>query len=225
VAVDLSRFEAGSEVYVAALYPGSNGLELTEPSARLLSVGDECETLDFELAPGEIEPAPGQPIDNEWAVVGIGVSAANKRRGHPDLAIIFDGANPSGDDTDQFVPELGQLLIIAENHFDGDGDGFIDDQDDEEGRGRLSFEFETDVTLFGATVLEVDGGEFDFFEAFDGFGNSFGMLEIPTRGDNSVQMFQVEPPLAGVRKLGLILDGSCAVSRLRFCPDPPDDLQ
>ena len=50
---------------------------------------------------------------------------------------------------------LGNLLIIAENDIDGNGDGFIDNPDDAGVRpaGALFFDFNSPLTSFGIDIL------------------------------------------------------------------------
>lgn len=100
---------------------------------------------------------------------GVEIRALNPNRSH-DLAIIFDSLERGTEDPDlegpvwargNLAPDtvLGNLLIIAENDVDGNGDGFIDRPDDEGRRpaGSLIFDFETPVTSFGLDVIDVEG--------------------------------------------------------------------
>ncbi len=177
----------------------------------------------------------GKPLDlktGEWITdqfqdIGLNISVLNNNPAHPDKGILFDSENPTGEDGDLVTPgygfnntiPLGKVLIIAEDDVDADMDGYVDDPDDEAAGGQMIFTFDEDVLLYGFTILDVDGSEFDFFEAFDSGDVLIGTQQIPVMGDNSVTQFVVDPPLAGVRKVVLNLDGSGAVTRLRFCPE------
>ncbi len=176
------------------------------------------------------EPLPlqtGEWITNQFADIGLTIAANNAVPGHPNKAILFDSEHPTGGDPDLMTPgygfnntvPLGKVLIIAENDVDENMDGLVDVPDDESGGGAMIFSFADNVELHGFTILDIDGSEFDYFEAFDSNHVLIGTQQIPPMGDNSVIQFDVEPPLPGVRRVVLNLGGSGAVTRLRFCPE------
>jgi hypothetical protein len=167
---------------------------------------------DFCIGPSPITfnslPA-GTILSNQ--IPGVTIWAENDQSGHPDLAILFDSSNPSGDDPDLGTPNqafggpgigaggavgqpgenrypLGNLLIIAENDVDGDGDGHIDEPDDENVGGRLYFEFSTPQDLESIYVVDVDGGEVGgIVRAFNGDSELLTTVDIVSLGDNAVQ--------------------------------------
>lgn len=129
----------------------------------ILSAEAEPLQTSFEaLAHGEI-------IDNQFADVGMSISAENfeysgakpvafnsRLRGtaDPDLEgpDWSKGNIPSGTD-------LGNLIIITENLTDADGDGLVDNPDDEGNRpaGQLAFQFDDVMTGFGFDVVDMEG--------------------------------------------------------------------
>lgn len=171
--------------------------------------------------------AAGTWITDQFASLGLNISAVNNVAGHPDKAILFDSENPTGEDPDLSTPgsganndePLGLVLIIAEDDVDIDGDGLVDDPDDEQGGGQITFEFDETVTFFTTRVLDVDGMERDVFRFFDLNGNLIDILEIGSLGDNSVQDLANPSPIPGVKSIEVNLIGSGAIARLRWCPD------
>jgi hypothetical protein len=133
--------------------------------AALVTTGAaQAGVITFEdLDHGEI--VTGVTVDG----VSVGISALNPNRDH-DLAIVFDSLRENTSDPDLEFPWargnlapsvlLGNLLIIAENDVDGDGDGLIDDPDDEGSRpaGSITLEFDTGVSAFGMDLIDVEGG-------------------------------------------------------------------
>jgi len=176
----------------------------------------------------------GQWVTNELSHLGITVSAINQGGGvganHPDKAILFDTANPTGDDFDLMTPNpnnptnntaLGYVFILAEDDYDVDNDGLVDDPDDERGGGEIRFDFDKAVTFDTVLVLDCDANEVDTFFFYDEYGMELGAFPIPDLPDGSVQMIEVG--LSGVYAAVIDLGGSGAVAKLRFCPDPISD--
>ncbi len=178
--------------------------------------------------------AAGQWVTDDLDHLGITVSAINMGTGpgnnHPDKAILFDTANPTGGDFDLMTPNpnnptnntaLGYVFILAEDDFDGNNDGLVDDPDDEAGGGEIRFDFDKAVTFDTVLVLDCDENEVDTFRFYDENGLELGAFLIPDLPDGSVQMIDVG--LAGVYAAVIELGGSGAVAKLRFCPDPISD--
>lgn len=170
----------------------------------------------------------GSWITNQFASVGMTmVDVMNAHVGHPDKAILFDSANPTGDDFDLETPgygvnnteALGMVLIIAENDVDANNDGLVDDPDDEHDGGQFRFVFSETVTFFSALVLDVDGVERDVFTFYDVNNLALAVVEINALGDNSVQMLTSGTPISGVKSILATFNGSGALARLRWCPD------
>ena len=123
----------------------------------------EVEVVDFSDLPA------GTIATEVFGSGGTGpvlITGLNPRLGvDTNAAVIFDSANPTGEDPDLGAPNetflvdgvpgpgrgdagiqgspfensvpLGKLLIIAEDVVDGDGDGLVDDPDDMDHRGNL----------------------------------------------------------------------------------------
>jgi hypothetical protein len=185
-----------------------------------------CEVLDFNWGPGGVPLQTGEWITSQYASVGLQISAVNNEPTHPDKAIIFDSSNPTGDDWDLQTPgyglyndfAFGNLLIIAENDYDGDGDLLVDDPDDEEKGGDLSFYFDAPVDVCEVTLIDHDGAELCDVECFDEYGVSLGVIAIAALDDNSRQTVGLD--LQQVTHFQLRLTGSAGVGRLKFVPCP-----
>ena len=106
-------------------------------------------TFEEETFGKPLDLLPGTWITDQFADLGINISAANDNPMHPNKAILFDTINPTGEDDDLITPgpglnndtPLGKVLIIAEDDVDADNDGYVDDPDDEAGGGRITFDF------------------------------------------------------------------------------------
>lgn len=185
--------------------------------------------LDFDESPfgRPLGLQAGEWITNQFAFMGVDIATMNNVGGHPDKAILFDSEHPTGGDTDLITPgyglnnseALGNVLVIAENDVDANGDGLVDDPDDEAGGGQIQFVFAEPVTFFATTVLDVDALERDVFTFFDAANNPLSILEILALGDNSVQVLTSPVSLSGVSRIQINLTGSGAHTRLRWCPD------
>lgn len=210
------------EVYFAG--SGAIGSLDLEPCPRIIDFDEDSVGFPRALVAGEV-------LSNQFASLGIAISAENDVAGHPDKAILFDTGNPTGEDDDLMTPNpmapgnteaLGLVVIIAEDDVDvAPADGLVDDPDDEGGGGEITFTFASDVTFLSTKLLDVDADEIDelrLFDKNDQLIDSYKILNLP---DGSVQT--IEPMESGVRRAVFDLAGSGAVTGLRFCPDPVDD--
>lgn len=186
--------------------------------------------------------APGTIFNTQ--IQGMSVWAENDRSGHPDLAILFDSTDPTGEDFSLGAPNqafggpgigaggergkpgensyrLGNLLIIAENELDDDADGLIDDPDNEEEGGRIFFEFENPQDLTSIYVVDVAGAEIGgTVRAYNGDSELLKSVDILSLGSNAVQ--EVFLDVEDVSWLEVELVRSGAIYAL--CPqsnDPP----
>ena len=122
------------------------------------------EPLDFDWGLGGVALPAGLEINEQWAGIGVHIWAINNILGHPDKAILFDSANPTGGDFDLKTPGTGpgnllpqgKVLIIAEDDVDADADGLVDDPDDEWGGGSIFFGFDTPMVARTIGLLDVD---------------------------------------------------------------------
>jgi len=203
----------------------------TEAADLVLGVSQPCEELNFNYTIGSDEGmVAGNLIDNEWAEMGMMVSARNQNASNPDKAILFDTANPTGGDDDLMTPNpagfdndtaLGHVLIIAENDEDSaPDDGLVDDPDDEAAGGSLYFDFENKATICSVTLLDIDeklGTELRFYRNGD-LVTPDETFSIVTLGDGSVQRVEVREP--DVDRFEVYFKGSGAVGRVELLPCP-----
>lgn len=248
-ATDISAipfFERDRPIWVTGLYEATTTLMLTEPSALMLG-GVSEEMLDFDWAPydsyvsgngwsaqwlpqGFFPPfgrrtLTGEVIQQQWASVGVHVKAENRYIGHPDEAIIFDSANPTGDDfdlmtpgygPDNLVPE-GKLLIIAENLYDGNGDLLVDDPDDEALGGVVTFDFDFPVVVCSLKLLDLDMDQPNEVRFFDD-QRLRGRLPFLSKADNCAT--RLETFVYATRRVEVDFGGSGGIAYLGVMPCP-----
>jgi len=187
--------------------PGALVLCIAVPMATATIIDFETDMFGNPLSAGTI-------VSNQFAHLGIqNISAINNRSSHPDLAILFDSANPTGGDTDLFTQNLNNILIIAEDDVDNSpSDGLIDDPDDEGRGGSLNFEL-TGQFLSGDFIIvdtEERGGFIEFF-----LNNlSVGSLAIPQIADGAQQSISFN--LASFDEFTVNLAGSGAVGEVNI---------
>ena len=194
-----------------------------------------CTTIPFDDLPA------GTIVTDQFASVGIIISAENNKKGHPDAAIIFNSASPTGGDFDLGTPNedfggpgigkggeegqpgenntpLGNLLIIAEDIKDKKPkDGLVDDPDDESKGGSIQFEFDTLSTIESVTLVDIDskekGGSVMIMTTESG---ETVTIPIPTLGDNSVQTIPIDQENVIDFKIELVSSG--AIAEVNYCP-------
>ena len=161
------------------------------------------------------------------ATLGFDILADSLVAGRPDKAIIFDTANPTGDDEDLATPGPGigntqglrKIMILAENDTDVlPADGLVDDPDDDAFGGTMVFEWAaTSVRFLGGTVVDVDVNEVSYFEVFlsDGSGNSV-IVPLVSLGQNSVQTLETD--IGPTKRVELYLGGSGGLAEIVVCP-------
>ena len=197
-----------------------------------------CDDLDcipdvaFDTDAAGAPLASGQVIDDEYAGFGMFVSTSDPAR----PAMVFDSANPTGNDDDLGTPNedfagpgigaggeagqpgensraLGNVLIISE-------DGNSGNPDDNAGGGTLIFDFTSPVRVDLLEILDIEesGGT---VTAFDENDVVIASAPILVRGNNSYQEVLLEA--SGVRRLEVYFAGSGALAAIRFCVDdePP----
>jgi len=194
--------------------------------------------IDFETD-GNLPLPAGYIFDGAYPALGLTVQTDNAVPGHPNLAIVFDSANPTGDDPDLATPgyhptnttPYGKVLIIAENVNDtSPPDTLVDDPDDEAGRPAGWIDFALDATYAAAEVVICDtdqeetNGEIEFFMG----AVLVGTRPIAVLGDNSIQTIAFAG--AEFNRLRVHLPGSGSIPELRLRPlcdpncDPGDPL-
>ncbi len=179
-------------------------------------VCDDIHIIDFEdLDAGEI-------VNTQISGVEI---FCNNNNG-PDECIVFDSANPTGQDEDLGTPNelyggpgigdagasnqvaMDNILIVAEDVVDNNNDDLVDDPDDESQGGRFVFDFGDNVQLTEVVIVDIE-------ETSGTISTDESDVNIPDTGDNSVQ---VHPLDDSTDSLVVILSGSGAVGRVAYCP-------
>ena len=170
----------------------------------------------------------------------VGVSGFNPDLGATNAAVIFDSANPTGDDADLGTPNqnfggpgigaggaggpfantraLGKVLIVAEDLVDENSDGLVDDPDDADVLGaRLDLDFSAiaPVHFTSFTIIDVEASEeAATVEFFDAANASLGLVILPIVGDNGVATVPLD--VSGVWRVEVTLNGSGAIDELDF---------
>lgn len=187
------------------------------------SAGADVLVLDFDQDILSNAMVAGQIVDDEFGP-DLAISVDNGGNG-PDIAIVFDSANPTGNDDDLATPgyhptntvALGNMLIIPENDTDGNGDGLVDDPNDTGSGGSFNFAFATSTfDGFSVTLVDIEenGGSIELLLN----GSVVGTTAIPGVGDNSVQTLADSGVLFDEMNINFV--GSGAVGTVSFVPAP-----
>jgi len=190
--------------------------------------------LDFSAALQDLET--GEPVEHVELDNGATMHVVVRNHGGgPDLAIIFDSDKPSGGDLDLGTPNqdfggsgcgdggeaggdepneepLGNVLIIAENDTDEDGDGYVDDPDDESGGGVVWLSF-SHAGRLSLTLVDVDEDEADPRIVMYLHGECVGEVEGDNTGDNGAQTIDLPED---VDKVAIHLDGSTSIGGIEL---------
>ncbi len=203
------------------------------------------ETIDFEGLPA------GTIVSNVTASGGsvVDVMATNPNfAAGTNAAVIFDSANPTGQDPDLGTPNqnfggpgvgsagvggpfvnntaLGNLLIVAEDLVNNNGDDLVDDPDDVDAVGSMiNFGFTGvgvgTVSVSSITLIDVESDEPEaIVEFFDAAMVSLGSVSLPIVGDNGVAVVALDSG-PGVAFMDVVLNGSGAIDNIVFTPDEP----
>ena len=204
--------------------------------------GLEIDIIDFEgIAPGTI-------LSEVYGNLGSGpvlVSGYNPFLGDTNAAVIFDSSNPTGYDDDLGTPNedfggpgigeggkagsefqndlpQGNILIVAENLYDGDGDGLVDIPDDADVTDSLlSFDFSAigTVSMEGIYLIDVEADEpnaiVDFYDSDD---NLIQTTLLPATGNNGAIRW-IFGGVGGVARMTIDLNGSGAIDEIIYTPD------
>lgn len=192
------------------------GVAVVATGANAMLIDFSQDGLGNPLVAGDI-------ITNQFAP-GVNISAS----GGSGLAVIFDTANPTGNDPDLLTPNpgghasntvaLGNALIVNEEAFTIGMDGRVVDPNDNVG-GTITFTLSFFATGLDITLLDIEenGGFIQFFNS-GGLRGGANILGIPGIGDSSVQTLHFD---------GFVFDsfvihlaGSGAVPSLDIIPTP-----
>ena len=121
-------------------------------------------------------------------------------------AMIFDGANPTGGDTDLATITQGKLLIVSE-------DDDSSDPDDNAGGGTFHIGFDSPAEVESLRVLDIEerGGEIRLYDAND---NLIKTVRVLTTGDNGTRNLHIDAQ--NVSRMEVELVGSGAIDDLCF---------
>ena len=220
-------------------------LLLSSVAVALASPAAAQETIDFEnLSAGTIV---GEVFANGGTGSGpIEISGLNPALGEVNAAMIYDSSCPpagvpatcSGDDTDLGTPNeafggpgvsedgsggsnteaRGNLLVIAENLDDMDGDGLVDDPDDaDEENETFVFRFGqiAPVTIHSLVIMDVEPVEMSAsVKLYDAGDNLIDTVDLPTTGDNGVATQDIG--VSGVFRMVVNVNGSGAIDDVVF---------
>lgn len=203
-------------------------------------------TLSFD----DIGLVHGSVVGNQYTTFGVTISGLNNGGG-PDLAVAFDSSLSGTRDADlEFgggwaggnldpQTELGNMLILQENDTNC-GSGICSAPDDEGSRpaGTLSFVFDSAITSFGFTLIDIEGtnfGQENGSVTFRDGTNSLTimMMDFLTQspfelGDNTANIvafdvFASALSGAGITQFDTVeinLGGSGAIDDVTFVPEP-----
>ena len=196
-------------------------VSLAAASAFMMSAANAAEMLiDFE------GPAAGTIIDDEFEPLFTVVTNSN---GSNDHAVIFDSANPSGNDDDlgpTFTEEggtdtkmPGNILIISE---DSNGTNTVNcdaftctPADDEAGGGTITFMFSEAITFKGVDIFDVSDGNATFSIDFFGLGDALILSLVAPSGIGDDEFFSYSGlNITGVLKIVFNFGGSGAIDNL-----------
>ena len=189
----------------------------------------------------------GTILDEVYSDAGQGpirVFGSNPAQGAVNTAVVFDSANPTGEDEDLGTPNedfggpgegsageagspfandkpLGNLLIISEDLTDSDGDMLVDDPDDTDRLdSALLFDFLelSPVRVGGVTLIDVEPDEpFATVEFFGEEGRLLASFNLPEPGDNGV--VDIAMNQTGVHQMAIRLNGSGAIDNILYLPE------
>lgn len=181
--------------------------------------------IDFEgLSTGTI-------VDNEFSPLVTFSTVSNGSNNH---AVVFDSANPTGNDSDLGAPfsdgvgaggplSPGKILIVSEDARGVDCSSGVTctPADDEASGGAITMAFSQEVTFNGFNVFDVSDGNASFTARFYDL-NDILITSISAAngiGDNEYQAFS-NLDINGVFKAVLEFTGSGAIDDLDFTVVP-----
>jgi hypothetical protein len=198
--------------------------------------------IDFNgMAAGSIvagEDHSGATVSNQ-PYTEFTLSCLNHGNG-PNSLVLFDSQDPTGGDPDLGSPNVdfggpgvgwggssgrpgqndkdwGNLLIIAEDVFDCNHDGLVDDPDDEAGGGVIVVDFERAVAVSRVVLIDIDCDESAEVRLYNDEGI---VATVPAQalGDNSVQTLDASAHI-GIRRMEIEFSSSGAVCEFEYVLD------
>ena len=194
--------------------------------------------LDWDFDANGNPIVAGQDLTSVYSPWGVDLvvwTAMTMNPGDVGLPIAFDSANPTGGDTDLGTPNqywggpgigtggvatnltpLGNLLISAENTYDGNNDGLVDVPDDDANGAWFEFFFDAPTCVFGATAVDTDSNETaPDLVLYDAAGNIIEWIDFSQAGNNGVETIEID--VCGVDHMMFDVYGSGAIGDLVLC--------
>lgn len=223
------------------LSPAQQGGSKAGHSASLPQPVRRLDVLNFESRPA------GTIATEFFGRFGAGpvlVNGVNPDLGGQNAAVVFDSRYPTGGDPDLGTPNedfggpgvgesggadgeypnrrsLGNVMIVAKDLIDSNGDGLVDDPGDSAETGTaLSFDFSPigGATLERMTILDVESISMAaVVEMIGPSGELLDSLILPIVGDNGVTQVDLGR-VSGVMLLNVALNGSAAIDDIVFEP-------
>jgi len=167
--------------------------------------------------------AAGTVVGSQWHLFDIHINAVNNRASHPDKVIIFDSSNPTGGDWDLGGP-WGNILIIAEDDVDSNGDGLVDDPDDEAKGGIIIFQSNNSCSSLGFDLIDFEENEGNsgtlviILESGGSINIPFTDFEGAVWGDNSHNSISIPAEDIGgtFRQVEFHFNGSGAIDNIHL---------
>ncbi|MDP9381674.1 MAG: hypothetical protein M3Q29_16310 [Chloroflexota bacterium] len=191
-------------------------------------------TIDLEGLPeGKIVTS----LATGGGISGDAVAGSVAVAGSPKSAITFDAecsGGCTGGDDDLHFPGQGNVLVVAENLTDSDGDGLVDNPDDADINGQyITFDFSgfgTGAVAVQSLVAMDLGDASSEYISFNGT-NAGGLIHlyngstllatvpIPTNGDNASATVNIG--VSAVTFMKVVMGGSGAIDSIRVQSDEP----
>ncbi|MEO0490561.1 MAG: hypothetical protein AAFZ49_13535, partial [Cyanobacteria bacterium J06659_2] len=169
---------------------------------RASGVADDLSLLlDFETDGRGNPLQAGTIIDTEYANLGLTVSAPT----NPFGAMLFDSANPTGEDEDLRTSDQGLILILSE-------DGDSSDPDDAAQGGIIRFSWQRPVRInYALGVIDADEDEVaGTVTTYRANGALIDVYDIRGIGDRSLQRIPIDD--RNVARMDIELVGSGAIT-------------
>ncbi len=152
-------------------------------------------TLDFNAL------SAGDLVTDQFVDSGVRITSADPA--HP--VMVFDSANPTGDDFDLATPMNGNILILSE-------DGDSSDPDDNAGGGTFIFDFTGPATINSLDFIDQGAGT--TIRLYDAGGHILNTINVPLGANNALITQAINT--SGVSQMEVELSGSGAIDNLDF---------
>lgn len=215
--------------------------QLEQDEVPRCAPGNEV-VIDFESDLDGTPLVAGELITNQFAPLGVSISAVADGVPAVTAPIIFDSSCPggcTGEDPDLGTPNSayggpgtdmgtgtgatnttarGKILIIPEDLVDtSPADGLVDDPDDNATGGVITFSFSSPVEISSLNFIDIEPKSATG-EGVKVDSNAFTEILVPPLGDNSFQTLILPEHGTNVTTLQIeFVSASGALGELRFC--------